>query len=742
MVRCEVNPHIVFVFPPAASFPDKYLAAHFNMCLGSAYTMSYLVKEGVVARPFLTAAPVSVGEAAARILALKPKVVGFTVYDTNYCICQLMARALKEIAPAVIVLFGGPTASVQAEAILKNNAEVDLCVRNEGEETCLELLSLLDRVNFDLKKAALFLETVKGITYRAGDRIAANPGRDLLPVRRKIPGFLDKYPSPYLSGILTSAKLGIITARGCDRHCVYCNCAVISRRTIATHSLDRVIAELAYLSRRFKHHAPANVVIYDDAFTLIPERALQICRSIIENKIKLPLVCATRCDMVNEELLESMKEAGFISIGFSLESAVPHVLRKIGKVRHPDTRSDETFAKEKEFIASFKKYILYAKKIGIANIFASIIVGLPGETLEEGQQTVNLIGSLRGKIDYYAHNIFKIYPGTPVCYQYKKHGIRLAGCDNQVHSRTIHAYDTRKIQLAPRSNLEIDSINQDKVNMKVLALSPTRKDPGSYFHNVILCADKITGELVAWLQDCLAVNGPLIQIYANLDRARQYHRVNEDALKTYRSPTTAYVSYYQYPREDGLVTLVPFRMDSFGKQCGFTIHMIDSGRGLSSSPPGVSPLQSLGIDRVQDDVLDLHRLLTGLAAKDNAVAALLYNPIYPYLSSLCRWEKGIANCTTLETVIVDPGLNIKTCWQGKAIGKVGMSFPTILANLEQIRQAAGKSRNCRECNTAAACMQCVFPDPITARQYCHLKKSANTTEMAGLIREFDFFKEL
>ena len=63
------------------------MAAHFNMCLGSAYTISYLVQAGFVARAFLTAEPVNVREGTARILAMKPKVIGFTVYDTNYCIC-------------------------------------------------------------------------------------------------------------------------------------------------------------------------------------------------------------------------------------------------------------------------------------------------------------------------------------------------------------------------------------------------------------------------------------------------------------------------------------------------------------------------------------------------------------------------------------------------------------------------------------------------------------------------------
>lgn len=737
-----MNPDIIFVFPPAASFSEEYTSTHFKMCLGSAYTISYLVQKGFIARSFLTNEPINVNECAAQLLSKKPKVVGFTVYDVNYCLCQLIAHALKEVDPNIIILFGGPTASVQAEAILKNNDTVDICVRNEGEETCLELLYLLDDMNFDLKKALAFFEKIKGITYRAGDQILENPGRDILLANRKIPGFLDKYPSPYLSGVLNSFKLGIITARGCNQHCVYCNCAVMSKRIIATHSLDRVIQELAYISKRFEHNNGNNVVIYDDAFTLMPGRALEICRKIIENKIKLPLVCVTRCDMVSEELLDTMKEAGFRSIGFSLESAVPHILRKIGKVQNPNSKTDDNFEKEKEFIEKFKKYTSYAKKIGIDYIFVSIIVGLPGETLEEGRQTLNFIRSLGEKIDYYAHNVFKVYPGTPIFYNYENYGIKLLTYDNQIHSKTIHTYDTHKIPLASKSNLEVDTITLDKVNMKSLALSPSKKSNVNYFNKIILCADIITGELIFWLQNYLAVNGPLIQIYSKFDRARQHHEDNEHTLRNYISPTTSYVSYYQTRKKDGVITLTPFRMSLLGKQCGITIDMVNTKPGLLSSPPNINPSQSICIDREREDTLQLYHLLTQLSNKDNAINDLVYTPIYPYISSLCRWEKRSANCRTLEIVIVDPDNNVKTCWNGNSIGKVGMPFPEIVENLRSIQQATENRRGCKDCNKQTVCIKCIFPGPLFDNQYCNLKRNFNTEEAAELMRTFDFFKRL
>ncbi len=223
---------IIFVYPPATLSADTRISVHFNMCRGSAYNISYLLQEGFAAEPFLTVEPVNLGECVKGIVSRKPAVVGFTVYNSNYCLCQLIARALKEAAPGVIIVFGGPTASVQAEAILNTNPFVDICVRHEGEETCLELLDLLEQHNFYLKKVSL--ENVKGITYRDGGVSRENPGRDILLANRTIPDFLDKYPSPYLSGVLNTVSQGIITARGCNLRA--CRNAIVAAIGKTTHS--------------------------------------------------------------------------------------------------------------------------------------------------------------------------------------------------------------------------------------------------------------------------------------------------------------------------------------------------------------------------------------------------------------------------------------------------------------------------------------------------------------------------
>ena len=302
--------------------------------------------------------------------------------------------------------------------------------------------------------------------------------------------------------------------------------------------------------------------------------------------------------------------------------------------------------------------------------------------------------------------------------------------------------DTDKIKPAPKSNLESDSISQDKSNIKSLALSLRKKIDLNYFNKIILCADFISGELILWLHKYLAVNGPFIQIYSNFNRAKHYYKKNEQTLIKYNCPTKHYTGYYQRDRKNGKITLVPFRTYLIGKQCGINIELLNTKAGLLFSQTKINPLHSICIDRKKEDALQLYHLLVDLSNKDRAVKDLFDSPIYPYISSLCRWEKSLANCTTLDTVFVDPDNNIKTCWNGAPIGKVGMPFTEIVENLNNIHCTTAAKRNCRNCNKQGECKKCIFPGLLSGNEYCDLKRNFNTWKQAHLIRTFDIFKEL
>ncbi len=222
---------------------------------------------------------------------------------------------------------------------------------------------------------------------------------------------LDSTPSPYVSGILCDGRVGVLSGRGCTHHCQYCCFAALGRKTLRLHSTDRVLAELECIAERQKRAGKTYVVpIHDDTFTLVPERAKRLCQAIIDRELKLVLSCITRADTIDEELLILMRAAGFVSLAFGLESAVPSVLRATGKVRPPGFPSPD-FGPEKRFLEQVKQSVCKAKDLGF-NVGVSIILGLPTESAEDGAATLRFVKEL--PVDFYMHNFLWVFPGTPL----------------------------------------------------------------------------------------------------------------------------------------------------------------------------------------------------------------------------------------------------------------------------------------------------------------------------------------
>ena len=178
---------IVFMFPPGGD------AHHFRHHLGVAYIQAYLAEHGFSSSQFIPERGQSLYACVDDVLAIGAPVVGFTCYDTNYYLVRAIAERMKKLSPDTIVIIGGPTATFSDELVLEHTPEIDLCVRYEGEETTLELVSLISDGG-DLAS----LHDVRGITYRRNDSIVRTPPRPLFSSGIESTGHLDGLPSPYL----------------------------------------------------------------------------------------------------------------------------------------------------------------------------------------------------------------------------------------------------------------------------------------------------------------------------------------------------------------------------------------------------------------------------------------------------------------------------------------------------------------------------------------------------------------
>ena len=199
------------VFPSGG---DVYNTS-FNHHLGAAYIIGYARKQGFIAEQLISNELYNVEECVKAIISYNPKIVGSTVYESNYMQSVLISKILKKNNPSTIIIFGGPTPTVHSENILKDIGSIDLCVRQDGEETVLQLLLALYAVEFQLNRVPL--NEIKGITFRDENWVISTLDHNILYSNRMVSNYIDKYPSPYLSNIIPGALFlpGIPLTRLC-----------------------------------------------------------------------------------------------------------------------------------------------------------------------------------------------------------------------------------------------------------------------------------------------------------------------------------------------------------------------------------------------------------------------------------------------------------------------------------------------------------------------------------------------
>jgi radical SAM superfamily enzyme YgiQ (UPF0313 family) len=727
----------LFVFSPDSESQGNFFDYH----LGSAYIISYLKSNGFHAQQLIHKDPVNLGNCIKEILDFRAKIVGFTVYDTNFNISALIAGQIKKLSPGTLIVFGGPCPSVHFDFIMSTYSFVDVCFLNESEETFLQFITALEQTKFNIEKADL--TGIKGISYRYAENVYNNPENQILRENFEFLNYLDKYPSPFLSGIIPGTEgysTGILTARGCNQNCVYCNCAVLSKKRFSTHSVDRVIGELDFISR----HMEGNQVLtfQDDAFTLIPQRAGEICNAIINNKIKVRLGCITRCDCVNETLLDQMKEAGFVSIGFSLESANPQTLRRIGKVHVAEDIPSHGFEKEIRFIESLDRVTSYAKKIGIESIVASIMVGLPGETVSEARRTIEAIDRNKN-IDHYAHNFLTIFKGTPLFANYEKYGYKIRYIDNNpIFSKVTYPADVvRKVYISPKSNLHQLKRYNDKSTLGILSLTCEKNKTENGFRNVILKSDRVNSRFVNWLKDILAINGTIIQIYSNKESLTRLANRNYKTLIKCSSPTLNIRNYCFMETKDGLFLLSSQSL--LLKSENDNIKICDFKYTISNlNDSDVNFMKTLCREANYSDSVSAYSYMRKISRKKHPFSYLINIRALPYFANMCKWTKELSNCKNRSTLIINDKSEIRFCWYGTKIGTIGQSYDEIIHSFESVKNEILARRKCSLCKVSSKCIKCLFPFPLPEREYCINKNSMDVTHVAELIIGLDQIKQI
>lgn len=331
---------------------------------------------------------------AEAIRRFDPDVCGTGSISPLFKLVREIATVAKATKPSIINVVGGGLFS-SAPELVSTRLPIDYGVVGEGELTIVELAEALEKGTDPASVAGLGIRAADGTLIRTASRTAI---RDLATVPWPDHEAMGMEEFLVIQNVADMAfqnlhdqprVLPIIASRSCPYGCTFCYHP--TGRVYRERPLDDFFAELDHLVAR---HAVNLLDIYDDLFTAKRKRVLEFCERI--KPYKLPWTVQLHVSLMDEEIIDRMKDAGCTLASYGLESANDDVLRSMQKKINR--------AKIETALA-----ITHERRVGIQGNF---IFGDTAETM----RTVNDTLAWWHDHPQYRINLgfLQVFPGSPI----------------------------------------------------------------------------------------------------------------------------------------------------------------------------------------------------------------------------------------------------------------------------------------------------------------------------------------
>jgi len=347
-----------------------------------------------------------------RVFDIDPKLVVFCVYGesvnggTAYMEGAVrLSKLLKDSGfqnPLAPISFVGTYVQALPLKVLVDEESVDIVFTNEGVYSLWEILKLsrTEIQNID------DLQKIKGIGYRIDEphkktQILTEPQQivpqermdkdlpgyawDLLPYKEKP---FDLYRSPMWHAEYDEEKrtpyASIYTSLGCVYQCEFCMINIINRDDNDEIGVAGNYNKMRFWSTEFVlkqfdklvEMGVKTIRIIDEMFLLNPKYYIPLCEGLIERGYGSELImwAYSRVDTIKKpEVLGLLRKAGFKWLALGIESSQKSIRLEVSKGKFEDVDIKDV-----------------VKKVEDANInvMANYMFGLPGDTLETMNETL------------------------------------------------------------------------------------------------------------------------------------------------------------------------------------------------------------------------------------------------------------------------------------------------------------------------------------------------------------------
>ncbi|MCK4506614.1 MAG: B12-binding domain-containing radical SAM protein [Candidatus Aegiribacteria sp.] len=360
-----------------------------TMPLGIGYLASIVSELGHE----ISALSLNMKDITGKVLKEAPDILAFgttTGFHRKYC---EVVKRLKE-ATGVLTIMGGAHPTFFPE-VLFENPWLDYAMRGEAETAFPQFLEALE--------GRRSIREVGNLLYRENGQIIENR---ILPLVED----LDTIPFPHRNLLPGENRKAVfcITGRGCPYNCSYCFNQSFRQmysglgKYCRRRSVGNVIDELKEMK---EGNTELQMIIFqDDIFILNHDWVREFCRKYSID-IDLPFHCHLRANLVTDEIMGLLAEAGCISVKMALETANPR-LRK--EVLNRDLSTGELL-----------NACRAVKESGIKLVTQNIL-GIPTGTLEDDLDTLRLNYEIQP--DFAFATLMQPYPRTKICEFSMEHG--------------------------------------------------------------------------------------------------------------------------------------------------------------------------------------------------------------------------------------------------------------------------------------------------------------------------------
>jgi len=289
----------------------------------------------------------------------------------------------------ILTVFGGPHPTYFPEFI--NEESVDIICRGEGELALLELADASDKQSDICNIKNLWIKK-DGVIYRNNLRPLV-PNLDDLPFPDRLL-YYNKYKF-----LRNDPHKVFLVGRGCPFDCNFCFNETLKKMYVGLgcyvrmRGPENIISEVEMVKR----YSPLKTILFSDDIFTFSKIWLKKFTPLYRRKVNIPFYAATRADVLDEEVVSLLSEAGCRCVAFAIES---------GNQKIRNTVLNKQIANDAIILSAglLKKYKI---KFTTYNM-----VGIPGETIENIFETIDL--NITIGTNYPRCSLLTPYPGTKI----------------------------------------------------------------------------------------------------------------------------------------------------------------------------------------------------------------------------------------------------------------------------------------------------------------------------------------